>query len=62
MKHVELLSGVTAGIEHDGLLSSRVVRQEGSDIEDLSVDNNPDIILLGVLGDLIKGENLSTSL
>ena len=62
MKHVELLSGVTAGIEHDSLLPSWVVRQERSDIEDLSVDDDPDVILLRVLGDLIKGEGLSAGL
>jgi hypothetical protein len=62
VKHVELLSGVTAGVEHDSLFSSWVVWQEGSDVEDLSVDDDPDIILLGVLGDLIEGEGLGTSL
>ena len=62
MKHVELLSGVTAGVEHDGLLPSWVVRKEGSDIEHLSVDDNPYIILLRVLCDLIEGEYFSASI
>lgn len=61
VKHVELLSGITAGVEHNGLLSSWVVWQEGSDIEHLTVDDNPDIVLLRVLGNFIKGEEFSIS-
>ena len=62
MKHIELLSSVAPGIEHNSLLSSRVVWQEGSDIEDLTVDDDPNIILLRVFGNLIKGEDLGASL
>ena len=62
MKHVELLSGVTAGVEHDGLLSSWVVWQERGDIKDLFVDDDPDIILLRVFGDLVKSKGFGTSL
>ena len=62
MKHVEFLSGVTPGVKHDSLLSSWMVWQEGSDIEDLSIDDDPDIILLRVFGDLIESEGLGTSL
>ena len=62
MKHVELLSGVTAGVEHDGLLSSWVVWQERGDIEDLAVDDDPDVILLRVLGDVIESKDLCARL
>ena len=62
MKHVELLSGVAPSVEHDGLLPSWMVWQEGSDVEDLSVDDDPDVILLRVFGDLIEGEGLGASL
>lgn len=62
MKHIELLGGVTACVEHDSLLSSWVVWQEGSDIEHLSVDDNPDILLFRVLCDLVEGEDFSTGL
>ena len=62
MKHVELLSGVTSGVEHDCLLSPWMVWQEGSDIEDLAVDDDPDVVLLRVLCDLFKGKNLVASL
>jgi hypothetical protein len=61
VKHVELLSGVTSGIEHDSLLSSWVVWQEGSDIKDLSIDDDPDVVLLRVFSDLIEGEDLGAS-
>lgn len=62
VKHVEFFSGITAGVEHDSLLPSWVVRQEGSDIENLSVDNDPGVVLLRVFGNLIEGEDLGTSL
>lgn len=62
VKHVELLGGVTPCIEHDSLLSSRMVRQEGRDVKDLSVDDNPDVILLRMFGNLVEGENLGASL
>ena len=62
VKHVELLSGVTPGVEHNSLLSSWMVWQEGSNIEDLSIDDNPDVILLRVFSDLIESEGLGASL
>jgi len=61
VEHVELLGSVTAGIEHDGLFSSWVVWQEGSDVEDLAVNDDPSVVLRRVLGDLVDGEDLSTS-
>jgi len=39
-----------------------MIRQEGCDVEDLPVDDDPDVILLRVFGDLIEGEGLGTSL
>jgi hypothetical protein len=62
VKHVELLGGVAPCIEHDSLLSSWVVRQEGRDIKDLFSDDNPDVILLRVFGNLVEGENFGSSL
>jgi len=62
VKHVELLGGITAGVKHDGLLSSWMIWQKGSDVEDLSVDDDPDIVLLRVLGDLVKGVDIGASL
>lgn len=62
MEHVKLFSGVTASVDHDSFLPSWVVWQEGSDIENLSVDDDPNVILLRVFGDIIEGEDLGTSL
>jgi hypothetical protein len=62
VKHVEFLSGVTAGVKHDGLLPSWMVWQERGDIKDLPIDDNPDIILLRVLGDLLEREGFSIGL
>ena len=61
VEHVELFCSVTAGIEHDSLLSSWVVWQEGSDIEDLTVNDDPSVVLRRVLGNLVEGEDLSAS-
>ena len=62
VEHVELLSSIAAGVEHDSFLSSWMVWQERGDIEDLSVNDDPDVILLCVLGDLVGGKDLSPSL
>ena len=62
MKHVELLSGVTAGVEHDRLLPSWMIWHKGSYIEDLTVDDDPDIVFLVVFGNLIEGESIGASL
>lgn len=52
MQHVEFLSGITASIEEDGLLSSGVIREEAGDIKNLTIDDNPHIILLIMLRNL----------
>lgn len=57
MQHVELLRRVPAGIQQDRLLSSRVIGQEGSDVEDLTVHDDPDVVFLVVLGDILEGED-----
>ena len=61
MEHVELLSSIATGIKHDSLLSSWVVWQERSDVEYLSVDDNPDVVLVCMFGNLIESEGFSTS-
>src|SRR6188768_3458589 len=55
VQHVELLCGVTAGVQHNGLLASRVVSEEVSHIEDLSINDNPNIVLFRVLRNLSGG-------
>ena len=62
VEHVELLGGVAAGVEHDGLLSSWVVWQEGSDVKNLPVNDDPSVVLRRVLGDLVEGKDLGASL
>lgn len=62
VKHVKLLGGVATGVEHDSFLSSWMVWQERSNIEDLAIDDDPDVILLRVLGNLVEGKDLSASL
>lgn len=62
VEHVELFSGVATGVEHDSLFTSRVVWQERSYVEDLSVDDDPDIIFLRVLSNLFEGKDLSAGL
>ena len=62
MEHVEFLGGIAPSVEHDSLLSSWMIWQEGCDVEDLPVDDDPDVILLRVFGDLIEGEGLGASL
>ena len=59
MQHVELLRRVTAGVQQDGLLASGVVRQEGRHIEHLAVNDNPAVVLLVVLRDLLGGVRAS---
>ena len=58
VEHVELLRRVAAGIEKDGLLTSRVVGKEARHVEDLAVDDDPAVILLVVLVHLLDGESL----
>ena len=35
MQHVEFLRGILAGIEHNGTLASRMIRQKIGDVQDL---------------------------
>lgn len=62
MEHVELFGGVTTGVEHDSLFASWMVWQEGSYVQDLSVDDDPDIVFLRVLCDFFEGKDLGTGL
>lgn len=55
VKHIELLGSVTASVQKDSLLSSRVVGEESSHVKDLTVDNDPAIIFLVVLRHLLHG-------
>lgn len=56
VEHVKFLGRVSASIQQDGLLSSRVVGKEAGDVQDLFTDDNPAVILLVVLGDLTSIE------
>merc|ERR1711933_513676 len=61
MEHVELLRGVLARKEHDGLLAARVVGQEVCHIEDLLAYDAPAIRLSAVLRDLLLGHRHGTA-
>ena len=52
MEHVELLGGVLACEEHDGLLATRMVSQKVGAVVDLVADDAPAVLLGVVLGDL----------
>ena len=52
VQHVELLGSITAGVQEDSFLASWVVRQELGNIKNLAVDDDPDVVLLVVLGNL----------
>lgn len=62
VQHVELLGSVSAGIQQNRLRSSRVVRQEVCHIQYLSADDNPAVIFLVVLCDLLLRVRLDTAL
>ena len=52
VQHVELLGSITAGVQEDSFLASWVVRQELGNIKNLAVNDDPDVVLLVVLGNL----------
>lgn len=56
VQHVELLCRIPARIQENGLLASRMVGQEFRDVKDLAINDDPDVVLLVVLGNLGSSE------
>jgi hypothetical protein len=62
MQHIELLSGILAGEQHDSVLSSGVVIHELGHIIDLVKQDHPAIVFFVMLGYIFLGESFSTLL
>ena len=60
MKHIKHFRRITSSIQQNRLLSSRVIWQKRRNIQNLSIHNDPDVILLVVLGDIGGREFLSS--
>jgi len=61
VKHVELVRGVLSGKEENGLGTAGVVVEESGDVENLSVHDDPAVVLGVVFGNLLLGELLLSS-
>ena len=53
--HVEFFRGITASVDHDGFLATRMISEEVCAIKNLTVDDNPDVFFGVVLGDIGEG-------
>lgn len=58
MEHLELLGGIAAHEVEDSLGTTGVVIEPVGEVHDDTLDNNPEILLLVVLGNLLKSELL----
>jgi len=55
MHHEELLSGILTSVDENGLLTSGMIREELGDIKNLSINDDPAVLLAVVLGNILKG-------
>ena len=58
VQHLELLGGVTAHEVHDGLGATGVLVEPVAEVHDNALDDDPQVLLGVVLGDLLHGELL----
>merc|ERR1719420_1544438 len=56
MKHVKLFSSVLAGVQHDGLLATRMILQKLATVKDVISNNHPTVSVTSVLGNLLLSD------
>lgn len=58
VEHVELIGRVLSSEEHNGLLTSRMVREELGHVKDLAIDDDPTVSFLVVFGNFSPSVHL----
>merc|ERR1739845_303135 len=55
MQHVELFSGILAGVQHDCLLATWMVGKESCHVQNFVTNDHPAVLVGVVLGDFVRG-------